>query len=53
MASDWRKKNLKVNSDLAKERRSGTFDPQELTYIIDGSQEKTEQRRRIGKQETL
>ncbi|GLH03493.1 Probable peroxisomal acyl-coenzyme A oxidase 1 [Gryllus bimaculatus] len=35
----------KVNEDLARERRNCTFDPTELTYLLDGGEEKTKERR--------
>ncbi|KAJ2940648.1 hypothetical protein O0L34_g14755 [Tuta absoluta] len=36
-----------VNADLAKERQKCNFDIKEVTYIIDGGKDKTEQRRKI------
>lgn len=38
-----------VNPDLLKERERCTFDPSEITYILDGGAEKTEERRKTGK----
>jgi hypothetical protein len=37
------------NSDLKKERRTCTFNPMELTVLIDGSHEKTKERRDMRK----
>lgn len=39
----------KVNVDLQKERDQCTFDVEELTNIIDGGVEKTDERRKRGK----
>lgn len=44
--ANWRE-NSNVNPDLAKERSSATFHPEELTYLIDGDEASTEQRRRL------
>lgn len=38
-----------VNPDLAQEREKCTFNPLELTNILDGGPEKTEERRKTGK----
>ena len=38
-----------INPDLLKERKRCTFDPLELTHLIDGGKEKTEDRRTRGK----
>lgn len=35
----------KINPDLIKERNKCTFDPQELTHLIDGGVEKTNERK--------
>lgn len=37
-----------VNEDLAKERRSCTFNIEEVTNILDGGKDKTLQRKKIG-----
>jgi acyl-CoA oxidase len=42
-------KKLEVNADLAKERQKCDFDVQEVTYLIDGGQKNTIQRKKIGK----
>ncbi len=39
----------KMNPDLAQERKNATFNPLELTYILDGCREFTERRRELGK----
>ncbi|BES92692.1 unnamed protein product [Nesidiocoris tenuis] len=36
-----------LNVDLRKEREKGTFDVDELTYLIDGGKKKTEERREL------
>lgn len=38
----------KVNEDLQRERDKGTFNPEELTNLIDGGADKTEERRELG-----
>lgn len=38
-----------VNPDLQKERNKATFNPTELTNLLDGGIEKTKQRKKIGK----
>lgn len=38
-----------VNEDLRKERKTYTFNLEELTYFLDGGVEKTEKRRKLGK----
>ena len=38
-----------INKDLQREREKCTFDPQELTHLLDGSAQKTFQRRETGK----
>jgi hypothetical protein len=38
-----------VNVDLANERKKCTFNPVELTYFLDGGEEKTRERRELGK----
>ena len=37
-----------TNEDLQKERNKRSFDPLELTYILDGGKALTEKRRDIG-----
>lgn len=37
-----------MNPDLQKERRKCSFDPKELTYLLDGGQEKTAERKQRG-----
>lgn len=37
-----------INPDLIKERKKCTFNPQELTYLLDGGKEKTEARKERG-----
>lgn len=37
-----------VNADLARERERCTFDPLELTHILDGGAQKTDDRRKTG-----
>ena len=37
----------KVNPDLAKERKSASFSPELMTYVLDGAKELTERRRYI------
>ena len=39
----------KVNPDLAKEREKASFNTTELTYLLDGGQQKTERKRFLGK----
>ncbi|KAK9505625.1 hypothetical protein O3M35_009632 [Rhynocoris fuscipes] len=41
------KKNIKVNEDLQRERNKGTFNPEELTNLLDGGAEKTKERREL------
>ncbi|XP_034425459.1 peroxisomal acyl-coenzyme A oxidase 1 isoform X2 [Hippoglossus hippoglossus] len=36
-----------MNPDITKERKNGTFDVEKLTYIVDGTPEKTRRRREI------
>lgn len=43
------KTKLKVNEDLARERRQCNFNLQEVTFIIDGGEKNTIARRKIGK----
>lgn len=38
-----------MNPDIIKERRSATFNTEELTYILNGGPEKTKRKREIGK----
>ena len=38
----------KENKDLQRERQRCSFDPSELTHLLDGSAEKTEKRRERG-----
>ena len=38
----------KINPDIQKERDSSTFNPLELTYVLDGGRDVTERRRYIG-----
>ena len=38
-----------VHPDLERERRQATFDPVDLTYVLDGGKEKTERRRYVRK----
>ena len=37
-----------INPDLEKERKGAAFDPELLTFILDGSDKKTQRRRYIG-----
>lgn len=37
-----------INPDLIAERKKCTFDPTELTHLLDGGREKTEERRSRG-----
>lgn len=37
-----------MNPDLRKERAAATFNPELITYILDGSPENTRRRREIG-----
>lgn len=37
-----------MNPDLRQERENATFEPEILTYILDGGAEKTRRRREIG-----
>lgn len=39
---------ITVNKDLQHERERCTFNPIELTHLLDGSPEKTQQRRKRG-----
>lgn len=39
-----------MNEDLKRERQRCSFDPKELTYLLDGGEEKTEERRQRGEQ---
>jgi len=41
--------NIKCNEDLERERRKCSFDPLELTHLLDGSPEKTRERKERGK----
>lgn len=41
-------KNKEVNADLAKERAKCNFDIQEVTFILEGGENNTAQRRKIG-----
>jgi len=41
--------NIKCNEDLERERRKCSFDPLELTHLLDGSSEKTRERKERGK----
>lgn len=41
-------KSQEVNPDLLKERRKCTFDTQELTHLLDGGADKTEERKSRG-----
>lgn len=38
---------VKVNEDLQRERESGTFNTEELTNLLDGGKEKTQERREL------
>lgn len=38
----------KINPDLVKERKTCTFDVQELTHLLDGGAEKTAERKSRG-----
>lgn len=40
--------NKAVNPDLVKERSKCTFNPTELTHLLDGGAKKTEERRSRG-----
>lgn len=42
------KKKQEVNVDLAKERAKCNFNIEEVTIILDGDENKTSQRRKIG-----
>ncbi len=42
-------KRPQVNPDLQKERDSATFNPEQLTYLLDGSENITQMRRDTGK----
>lgn len=42
-------KDLKVNPDLAEERKSCPFDQEELTILLDGGKQSTDERRRLEK----
>lgn len=42
-------KNIKVNVDLAKERLKCNFNITEVTHILDGGEQNTVQRKKIGK----
>jgi hypothetical protein len=37
------------NADLARERKNGSFNVQELTYIVDGGPDRTKRRKELGK----
>ena len=39
----------KMNPDLQKERNNATFDPEEITNILDGGKGMTERRRELGR----
>ena len=39
----------RVNPDLQKERNTATFDPDQLTFVLDGGEKFTKRRRYIGK----
>ena len=38
-----------VNPDLQKERNAATFDPDQITFVLDGGEHVTKRRRYIGK----
>ena len=38
-----------VNADLARERKSASFNVQELTHFIDGGSDRTKRRKELGK----
>lgn len=39
---------MTINRDLLREREKCTFNPLELTHLLDGNEEKTAQRQEIG-----
>jgi hypothetical protein len=41
--------NIKCNEDLERERKKCSFDPLELTHLLDGSLVKTRERKERGK----
>lgn len=46
-------KNIKCNEDIERERKKCSFDPLELTYLLDGGHEKTRERKERGKWDTF
>lgn len=41
--------NIKCNEDIERERKKCSFDPLELTHLLDGGPEKTRERKERGK----
>ncbi len=41
-------KAMRINPDLQKERDAATFNSEKLTFLLEGSQDVTERRRRVG-----
>ena len=44
-----KEETAKCNPDLERERKKCSFDPMELTHLLDGGPEKTEERKERGK----
>lgn len=44
---------MTINKDLLREREKCIFNPLELTHLLDGGEEKTTKRRKIGKTEKI
>jgi hypothetical protein len=45
--------NVKCNEDIERERKKCSFDPLELTHLLDGGPEKTRERKERGKNTIL
>jgi hypothetical protein len=45
--------NVKCNEDIERERKTCSFDPLELTHLLDGGPEKTRERKERGKWDTF
>jgi hypothetical protein len=41
--------NIKCNEDIERERKKCSFDPFELTHLLDGGPEKTKEKKERGK----
>ena len=48
-ASDSEKQHRRINKDLLRERSCASFDPKEVTNLLDGGPESTKFRKETGK----